>query len=70
MLVQWLQSNKIALNVNKTDIIIFWSGLGTNNSDIPVMVQRAQNKVLRIINFNQERHQVHFYTQRQRYLIL
>ena len=25
MLVQWLQANKIALNVNKTDIVIFWS---------------------------------------------
>ena len=42
------------------------SGLGTNNSDIIAMVQRAQNKALRIINFNQERHQVHFYTLRQR----
>ena len=42
------------------------SGLGTNNSDIIAMVQRAQNKALRIINFNQERHQVRFYTLRQR----
>ena len=25
MLVQWLQANKIALNVNKTDIVIFRS---------------------------------------------
>ena len=24
-LVQWLQANKIALNVNKTDALIFWS---------------------------------------------
>ena len=27
-----------------------------SNSDILVMVQRAQNKSLRIINFNEERH--------------
>ena len=32
------------------------SGLGTNKSDILVMVQRAQNKALRIINFKEERH--------------
>ena len=58
-------------------LLSFWctstlcmSGLGTNNSDILAMVQRAQNKALRIISFNQERHQVHFYTLRQRYLIL
>ena len=139
-LVQWLQANKIALNVNKTDIIIFRSprkqiikkmnfrlsgqkirqksctkylgvlidehllfkdhinflkqelnstnGIlvklrhhlpfdilktvyyslfdthlryacqvwGQSNSDILVMVQRAQNKALRIINFKEERH--------------
>ena len=42
---------------------------GQSNSDILVMVQRAQNKALRIINFKEER-QVHLYTQRQRYLIL
>ena len=58
-------------------LLSFWytstscmSHLVTNNSDILAMVQRAQNKALRIINFNQERHQVHFYTLRQRYLIL
>ena len=140
MLVQWLQANKIALNVNKTDIVIFRSprkqitkkmnfrlsgqkirqksctkclgvlidehllfkdhinflkqklnranGIlaklrhhlpsdilktvyyslfdthlryacqvwGQSNSDILVMVQRAQNKALRIINFKEERH--------------
>ena len=31
MLVQWLQANKIALNVNKTDIVIFWSPKKTNH---------------------------------------
>ena len=44
------------------------SGLGTDNSDILAMIQRAQNNALRIINFQEERHQVHFYTLRQRYL--
>ena len=139
MLVQWLQANKIALNVNKTDIVIFRSPrkqitkkmnfclsgqkirqktctkylgvlidehllfkdhinflkqklnrangilaklrhhlpsdilktvyyslflhicyacqvLGQSNSDILVMVQRAQNKAIRKINFKEERH--------------
>ena len=44
-------------------LLSFWyismlcmSGLGTNKSDILVMVQRAQNKALRIINFKEERH--------------
>ena len=32
------------------------SGLGSNNSDILAMVQRAQNKALRIINFKEEKH--------------
>ena len=31
MLVQWLQGNKIALNVNKTDIVILWSPKKTNH---------------------------------------
>ena len=31
MLVQWLQANKIALNVNKTDIVIFQSPKKTNH---------------------------------------
>ena len=30
--------------------------LGQSNSDILIMVQKAQNKVLRIINFKEERH--------------
>ena len=155
MLVQWLQANKIALNVNKTDIVIFRSprkqitkkmnfrlsgqkirqktcikylgvlidehllfkdhinflkqklnranGIlaklrhhlpsdilktvyyslfdthlryacqvwGQSNSDILVMVQRAQNKALRIINFKEERHpSAHLYTDKDIYLIL
>ena len=32
------------------------SGLGTKQSDILFMVQRAQNEALRIINFKEERH--------------
>ena len=32
------------------------SGLEASNSDILAMVQRAQNKALRIINFKEERH--------------
>ena len=58
-------------------LLSFWyismlcmSGLGTSNSDILAMVQRAQNKALKIINFKEERHQKHFYKLRQRYLIL
>ena len=43
---------------------------GQSNSDLLVMVQRAQNKALRIINFKEEKHQVYLYTLRQRYLIL
>ena len=39
------------------------SGLGTDNSDILFMIQRAQNKALRIINFSEERHQVLLYTE-------
>ena len=31
------------------------SGLGESNSDILVLVQRAQNKALKIINFKEER---------------
>ena len=31
MLVQWFQANKIALNVNKTDIVIFRSPKKTNH---------------------------------------
>ena len=31
MLVQWLQANKIALNVNKTDIVIFRYPKKTNH---------------------------------------
>ena len=37
---------------------------GQSNSDILVMVQRAQNKSLRIINFKEERHpSAHLYTE-------
>ena len=45
---------------------------GQSNSDILVMVQRAQNKALRIINFKEERHPSAslYTTERQRYLIL
>ena len=50
--------------------MLYMSGLGTNKSDILAMVQRAQNKALRIINFKEERHQGHFNKLRQRYLIL
>ena len=31
MLVQWLEASKIALNVNKTDIVSFWSLKKTNH---------------------------------------
>ena len=43
---------------------------GQSNSDIPVMVQRAQYKALRIINFKEETLPSAPYTLRQRYLIL
>ena len=43
---------------------------GQSNSDIPVMVQRAQYKALRIINFKEETHPSAPYTLKQRYLIL
>ena len=42
---------------------------GQSNSDILVMVQRAQNKALRIINFKEERHPAKC-TSIPRYLIL
>ena len=43
---------------------------GHSDSELFVMVQRAQNKALRIINLNEERHpNVHIDTLRQRYLV-
>ena len=43
---------------------------GQSKSDIPVMVQRAQNKALGIVNFKDERHSMNLYSLRQRQLIL
>ena len=41
------------------------------DNEILVMVQRAQNKALRIINFKEERHpSAHLYTDKDIYLIL
>ena len=56
-------------DILKTVVMHVRSGLGENNSDILVMVQGAQNKALRIINFKEERHPAKC-TSIPRYLIL
>ena len=40
-----------------THVRYAWQIWGQSNSDILVMVQKAQNKALRIIHFKEERHQ-------------